>query len=239
VIHALPQVRCIAPDLIGLGLSSKPSQAQWHTVKQHAESLIQLLDVLKVSRCVLVAQDWGGPFAMALAAQWSGTVDGVVLGNTAITPMTRKSSTVFHRFARIPLLSDLVFRGLSFPQTMMHRAQGDRRSIAGDVARAYRYPMESFQERIAPLALARLVPDGPAHPTTAALIPGYDWARAFNGPAELIWGMRDPILRRALRKTTEVFRQVEVTKTDAGHFLQEEVPQSFSDAITRLTSRAL
>jgi cis-3-alkyl-4-acyloxetan-2-one decarboxylase len=237
VIRALPHLRCVAPDLIGLGLSSKPRDPSWHTVNQHADVLVQVLQALEVRRCVLAAQDWGGPFALALAARWSGTVEGVVFGNTAITPLTRKSSTAFHRFARTPVLSDLVFRGMSFPQTMMHRAQGDPSSIMGDVARAYRHPLFKRGDRVAPLAMARLVPDGPAHPTTATLLPGYEWARAFQGPAALIWGMRDPILGRALRKTAAVFSQVDVVETQAGHFLQEEVPEVFAEAITRLASR--
>ena len=238
IIAGCPELRCIAPDLIGLGLSSKPLDPTWHTVEHHVDSLVRLLEALSVRRCVLVAQDWGGPFAMGLAARWSGEVLGVVLGNTAITPLTRKSSTAFHRFARTPVLSDLVFRGLAFPQSMMHRAQGDPSSIRGDVARAYRFPLRVSAERVAPLAMARLVPDGPDHPTTAALVPGHAWARAFDGPAHLVWGMRDPILKRALTKTRAVFKNVEVTETQAGHFLQEEVPAPFCAAIARLANPA-
>ena len=84
-------------------------------------------------------------------------------------------------------------------------------------------------------ALARLVPDGPAHPTTTTLIPGYEWARSFEGPVKLIWGTRDPILSRALYKTTKAFTDVDVTETDGGHFLQEEVPHVFAAAIEQLS----
>ena len=238
VIERLPRLRCVAPDLIGLGLSEKPRDPGWHTVAQHVHILDALVTRLQLRRVILVAQDWGGPFAVGLAARRPELVEGVVLGNTAIATLTRKSSTAFHRFARTPILSDLVFRGLGFPQGFMGPVQGDRRSISGVVSRAYRYPLRDPRDRVAPLALARLVPDGPEHPTTATLAPGYAWARGFAGPAALVWGTRDPILRRALTRTRETFRDVTVTETQAGHFLQEEVPDELAAAIEDVRARA-
>jgi haloalkane dehalogenase len=58
--------------------------------------------------------------------------------------------------------------------------------------------------------------------------------RAFPGPVELVWGRRDPILGRALRRHVQHLPRARVTETDAGHFLQEEVPDIIARSIRRL-----
>jgi haloalkane dehalogenase len=43
--------------------------------------------------------------------------------------------------------------------------------------------------------------------------------------------MRDPILKRAVWGARKLFPDAEVVETDAGHFLQEEVPEELAEAI--------
>ena len=87
------------------------------------------------------------------------------------------------------------------------------------------------------LQLARMVPHRPDHPSMPALRRGNDWARAFGGPMALVWGTRDPVLGRALRRHERDFPQAPVTRTRAGHFLQEEVPQDLADAVEDVARR--
>jgi pimeloyl-ACP methyl ester carboxylesterase len=54
----------------------------------------------------------------------------------------------------------------------------------------------------------------------------------------LVWGMRDPILKRALGRHERVFPQAAVTRTEAGHFLQEEAPGELAAAIEDVARRA-
>jgi hypothetical protein len=44
----------------------------------------------------------------------------------------------------------------------------------------------------------------------------------------LVWGERDPILGRALARHREALPQASVEVTQAGHFLQEEVPDGLA-----------
>jgi len=143
----------------------------------------------------------------------------------------RPRGTLFHRLSRLPVVSDFVYRVLGFPQIILHRVQGDPASIRGDVARAYRWPLRRLRDRVAPLALARMVPSSPDHPSVPALARGEAWAREFQGPMALVWGMRDPILARALKRHEEAFPRATVRRTEAGHFLQEEVPEAIAEAI--------
>jgi haloalkane dehalogenase len=54
----------------------------------------------------------------------------------------------------------------------------------------------------------------------------------------LVWGMSDPILGRALRRHERDFPQAPVTRTRAGHFIQEEVPEELAAAVADVTRRA-
>ncbi|MCY1066023.1 alpha/beta fold hydrolase [Nannocystis sp. RBIL2] len=240
VIARLPGLRCVAPDLLGFGLSSRIALHE-HSVERHVDALAELVEALGLRRFVLVGQDWGGALGPVLAARMPERVAGVVLGNTSVVLPPRPRGTWFHRFARTPVVSDLAFRGLGFPQNALWVAQGDRRSIRGPVARAYRWPLRRLSDRSGPLALARMVPGSLEHPSIAPLRRGEAWLREFvaaGGPLALVWGERDPILGRALARHERAFPTASVTRTPAGHFLQEEVPEALATAIREVASRA-
>lgn len=240
VIARLPGLRCVAPDLLGFGLSSRIALHE-HTVERHVDALAELVEALELRRFVLVGQDWGGALGPVLAARMPERVAGVVLGNTSVVLPPRPRGTWFHRFARTPVVSDLAFRGLGFPQNALWVAQGDRRSIRGPVARAYRWPLRRLSDRSGPLALARMVPDSLQHPSIAPLRRGEAWLQEFvagGGPLALVWGERDPILGRALARHERAFPTASVTRTRAGHFLQEEVPEALAAAIREVADRA-
>jgi haloalkane dehalogenase len=70
-----------------------------------------------------------------------------------------------------------------------------------------------------------------------ALRRGQAWLQGFEGPMALVWGTRDPILGRALRRHEAAFPRAPVTTTRAGHFLQEQVPQALAAAIDDVVAR--
>lgn len=239
VAAALSQepLRLIMPDLIGLGFSEKPRRLAEHQLEHHGAWIGALIDTLDLQGLVFVGQDWGGPIGLHTLRERAGRVAGMVILNTVVGP-PRDSfrPTTFHRFSQMPVLSDLAFRVAGFPQNVLAMAQGDRRSIRGRVARAYRYPLRHIRDRIAPLGLARMVPDSNQHGSIPALRACEDFVRTYQGPAAIVWGERDPILGRALGRVQAMFPQAPVTRTRAGHFLQEEVPDDIAAAI-RLVSQ--
>jgi haloalkane dehalogenase len=233
-------LRLIAPDLIGLGCSSKPRDLTLHTLPNHSRWLGRALDAVAPRQpMVFVGQDWGGPIGMHAFLARADQLRGIVLGNTSISPPAPTSKrTLFHRLSQLPIASDLLFRGLGFPLQVLHTSQGDRGSIRGDVARAYRWPLEHVADRAAPLALARMVPDSPRHPSVAELARTEQLFATSRAPKHLVWGVRDPILGRAITHLSQLAPDIVVTRTNAGHFLQEEVPDALADAITDVAARA-
>ncbi|MBI2423345.1 MAG: hypothetical protein HYV27_10990 [Candidatus Hydrogenedentes bacterium] len=173
-----------------------------------------------------------------MAARHPERVKGAVFANTAIlAPAKRIKATWFHRFSQMPIVSDIAFRGLGFPLPILSRVQGDPASIGAFERRAYAWPLARFADRAAPLGLARMVPNGPDHPSVHVLQTCERWATEFRGPVELVWGMRDPILGRSLKRIQAVFPEAPVTRTEAGHFLQEEVPDLLAAAILRVAQK--
>lgn len=233
------RLRLVLPDLIGLGLSDKPRDPRAHTLEAHAAWLGSLVDALGLERLLFVGHDWGGPIGLRMLADRPATVAGLVLLNTVAGPPREGARpTAFHRFARTPLLAALAFRGLGFPQRALHRAQGDRHSIRGEVARAYRWPLRGVSRNVAPLALARMVPIDGSHPSIPGLRRCQELVEAWRGPAAIVWGDRDPVLGRARGRLERMLPHAEVVRTPAGHFLQEEVPAEIAAAVRRVAAAA-
>jgi len=230
-------VRVIAPDLIGLGLSDKPRDASVHTLTFHAEQIEGLLRALELERVTIVGQDWGGPMLGLVAARNPELVHGAVFANTGLAA-PRRAGTLswFHRLANMPVISYLLFRLLNFPIPTMHTVQGDRSSIGPTQKKAYRYPLRRMRDRTAPLALARMVPTGLDHPSVEPMRQVEAWAGSFSGPVRLVWGLADPILGRGLKSMRRLFPNAAVMETQAGHFLQEEVPDALAEAILAVVS---
>lgn len=232
-------LRLIAPDLLGFGFSAKPREPVLHELYQHARWVRRLVELLDLEDLILVGHDWGGPIGVRALYNVPQRVTGLVMLNTVLFPPREGfTPTTFHRFARLPVVSDVAFKLLGFPQNMLHRVQGDPTSIRGDVARAYRYPLLGRANRLAPLALARMVPDGSEnHPSLPGLRKCQEFAEGFAGPVAIVWGDRDPILGRVRRRMEALFPAAAVTATAAGHFPQEEVPGAIAAAVQSVAAR--
>jgi haloalkane dehalogenase len=231
------RLRVILPDLVGLGFSDKPGSAGEHQLEAHGRWLGTLLDNLRLESPVVVLHDWGGPIGLRALADRPGLASALVLLNTVVgPPRSGFRPSRFHRLARIPVVSDALFRRLGFPLRSLHQVQGDPRSISGEVARAYRFPLRGFTNNVAPLALARMVPHQPTHPSMEPLARCQAFFESFAGPVAVVWGERDPILGRVLSWIEKLKPEARVTRTQAGHFLQEEVPEAIAEAVRAVAS---
>jgi len=230
-------LRLIMPDLIGLGYSSRCAP-QEHSLANHGRWIGALIDQLELEDLIFVGQDWGGPIGLRALVERSERLAGLVILNTIVgPPKPGFKATAFHRFARLPVLSSLVFRLFGFPQVALHTAQGDPQSIRGEVARAYREPLRGLSRNSSPLALARMVPDNMEHVSIPELRLTEQLVREFEGPSAIVWGRRDPVLGRALNHIKRLMPKADVWETEAGHFLQEEVPVEIAAGIRRVAEQ--
>lgn len=223
--------RLIMPDLIGLGLSDRPTLASDHTLSNHSRWMAGLLDGLSLDSPIAVVQDWGGPVGVHSLSTRPGLMSGLVVMNTSLTaPKPGFKPTLFHRVFGTRL-GDVASRYLGVPQRFLGMAQGDRSSISKEETRAYMYPLTRERGNEAVAALVRMVPDDLHHPTVEPLKELAAYVAEFDGPSAIVWGKKDPVLGRLLNRHVRLLPRATVFETEAGHFLQEEVPEEIAEAI--------
>ena len=231
-------LRVIAPDLVGLGYSTRPRHAAAHSLENHARWIARLVEALELRDWILVAQDWGGPIGLLAADRCACKPAGIVLLNTVIgPPRPGFRPTAFHAFSNAPIVSDVAFRALGFPQCMLWAAQGDKSSMRGSVGRAYCHPLRGVRDNAAPLAMARMVPSSAGHPSLEPLSRAQAYLESFSGPLAGVWGEADPVLGTVGRWVEKVRPDIRMVYTNAGHFLQEEVPVPIADAVRHVSGR--
>lgn len=227
-------LRLIMPDLMGLGFSDRVPVDRF-TLRDHIGWMSELIEHLDLDDVLAVVQDWGGPIGLGALAQHDNLMTGLVVCNTVIgPPKPGFRPTWFHRVFGNPLIGGIA-GWLGLVEKNMARAQADPDSISGTVRDSYLYPLRQHGND-AVIDLVRMVPDTMEHPSVAPLRDVGDFAESYDGPAAVVWGKRDPVLGRLLRRVSRALPQAEVTVTEAGHFLQEEVPAEIADAIRYVAS---
>jgi haloalkane dehalogenase len=82
-----------------------------------------------------------------------------------------------------------------------------------------------------------MVPDSMQHASIAPLRTCQKAVTSFRGPIAIVWGDRDPVLGTVIGHLKRLLPQATVTRTSAGHFLQEEVPGAIADAVRDVVLR--
>jgi len=236
VAEKLPtdRVRVIMPTLVGLGFSSKIPASE-HTLENHIRWMNSVLTQLKLKEVVYVGQDWGGPIGMGALARSPELLKGAVLLNTGFNaPKEKMELSRAHGIVKTPVIGELVLEVFLSIFENLPQMQGDPDSLPADLLELYGRPVLESGNAKAPLAMMRMVTDGPEHRSAAAMrvIEGY--VQGLEIPAEIVWGMNDPILAKALPLMKQNFPDAPVTETQGGHFLQEEVPDEIAAALLRV-----
>ena len=78
--------RVIVPDMIGFGLSEKPTREWAHTLDGHIANLVSLVRQLELTRVTVVCHDWGGPTGLSFAMSNPDRVQALVVMSTWAWP---------------------------------------------------------------------------------------------------------------------------------------------------------
>ncbi|MCI0825570.1 MAG: alpha/beta fold hydrolase, partial [Chloroflexi bacterium] len=101
--------RCIAPDLMGFGLSDKPTDESVYTLRRHVELITGLIEKLQLKGITTVGHDWGGPISLRYAIDHQDNLRALVILNTLVKTIP------------IPLLFSLAFRSGRFSSFLIRR----------------------------------------------------------------------------------------------------------------------
>ena len=239
VVENLPldEVRVIMPTSLGLGFSSK-IPASMHTAENHIQWINKVLTELELTELVYAGQDWGGPIGMGALALSPNLLKGAVLLNTGFNAPTEEMDlSPAHATVKTPVIGEMIIEVVFSIFERLKGVQGDPNSWTPEVAELYGKPVYDSGNYKAPLAMMRMVPDGPNHPSAPALRKIEEYVKSLEIPAEIVWGMNDPILGKGLPIMKTNFPDAPVIETSAGHFLQEEVPLEIAEALIRVISK--
>jgi haloalkane dehalogenase len=236
VVEKLPlnKVRVIMPTSLGLGFSSKIPASE-HTAENHIYWINKVLKELKLKELVYAGQDWGGPIGMGALSLSPELLKGAVLLNTGFNaPKANADLSPAHALVKTPVIGELLLEVIFSIFERLKSVQGNPDSWNSEVAELYGRPVYESGNSKAPLAMMRMVPDGPNHPSASSMRRIEEYVNTLEIPAEIVWGENDPILGRALPIMQQNFPNARLTKTTAGHFLQEEVPSEIAQALIRV-----
>ena len=223
LIRALsPQIRCVAPDHIGMGLSEKPESYDYSLARRIAD-ITALVASLGLRRVHLVVHDWGGAIGFGFAAAHPELIGRLVILNTAAFPSTRIPWRI--GCCKLPVVGPLLVRGLNgfaLPATWMAM---NRRSLTNEEKRGFLLPYDSWANRVAVSAFVRDIPMDASHPswpTLAAVEKGL--AQFRDHPALVLWGGQDFCFNDSfLKRWQEILPRAEVHRfADAGHYVLED-----------------
>tara|TARA_Y100000741_G_C18195977_1_gene535568 strand:- start:63 stop:1094 length:1032 start_codon:yes stop_codon:yes gene_type:complete len=239
IVEDLPldSVRVIMPTSPGLGFSSKIPASE-HKLENHIQWINTVLNELELKELIYAGQDWGGPIGMGALSFSPDLLKGAVILNTGFNaPTISVDVSPAHATVKTPLIGELILEVFFSIFERLGGVQGNPESWTPELVELYGRPVMESGNSKAPLAMMRMVTDGPTHPSTSSMIKIENYVKTLDIPAEIVWGINDPILGKALPRMQENFPKAPVTKTDAGHFLQEEVPAEIAEALIRVINQ--
>ena len=215
--------RCIAPDHIGCGFSTKP-QNYPYTLARHIENLDRLVAHLKLDDITLVVHDWGGAIGMGFAVRHPEKIRRIVILNTAafLSPHIPWRINI----CRLPLFGPLAIRGFNgFAKPATKMATTQKGGLKKEIARGFLKPYGNWHDRVANLRFVQDIPMKSSHPSyeTLAAIEK-ELPRFRETPALICWGGKDFCFNdHFLERWRKEWPHAEVHRFEnAGHYVLED-----------------
>jgi pimeloyl-ACP methyl ester carboxylesterase len=229
--------RCIAPDLLGLGDTQTPPEADWSLPAQ-AAAVLGLLDALRIDAAHLVGHDHGAAIAQLLAAHHPHRIRRLVITNAeAYDNWPSHEELPFLRLSQLPLVGTLALWAWSKRPVLRlalrtGRAVHNPAVLTPELLDGYIRANLADRHRRAEtrrFLAGQLDPTNQRH--TLAALAGL---RRFDHPTLLIWGRDDPHFgpQWAQRLYADIpgAHQLELLPA-AGHLLMEEQPERLAALI--------
>ena len=192
--HLTPHARCVAPDLIGFGLSDKPDiEYQWAEQADYLEEFIRKLGLKNIT---LVLNDFGISLAMRYAMRHEHNVKGMAFFEgvfktfksleEAYTPDFRPLFQQFRTGGAGGEGYQLLVDKNLFIEQLLPRAAG--RELTEEELQRYRQPFKEVRSRIPIWRFARSVPiGGEPKDVWDTMTKAVEWFKQTNLPKLLFY----------------------------------------------------
>jgi pimeloyl-ACP methyl ester carboxylesterase len=237
--------RVIVPDMIGFGLSEKPTIEQAHSLDGHIADLTALMRALDLSRITLVCHDWGGPTGLGFALSNPARVQALVVMSTWAWPLPPAE---FHtrmfpwRMMHAPLVGPyLLGRHNALAGRGVYLSVVDRQKFRAEAQAAYAAVLPDPATRLPTWAWPRWIPLD----ATARATERFRWLEQDLGacrlPAAIIWGREDDVFHHSTfaGRFKQLLPHAEGPHLVTGrHFLQEDSGPEIAALIIDFLRRA-
>ncbi|PHR68227.1 haloalkane dehalogenase [Alcanivorax sp.] len=225
--------RVIAPDLIGFGKSDKPTDINAYSYQNHMDWVKSLLDQLDLTEITLVCQDWGSLIGLRLAAENESRFRAIVVGNGMLPIGDQSVPKAFHLWKNFAIYSPV------FPIARII-GSGTFKTLGPDERRAYDAPFPNKKFKAGARAFPKLVPVSPHDPASDANRAAWKILEQWQKPFLTTFSNGDPITRGGDKYMQERVPGAQGQPHQTlvgGHFLQEDSPVQFAQAVNSLLKK--
>lgn len=212
--------RCLAPDLIGFGKSSKPTSQDSYTYASHLGWVDEWFSSMNLSDVTLFCQDWGGLIGLRLVALHEDKFSRIVASNTMLPTGDHTPPEAFIRWQKFSQKVDV------FPFGFLIQG-ATTTELSDDILDAYQAPYPDERYTAGAKIFPMLVPTSPNDPESdnnRAV-----WSNVlgkWQKPFLTLFGDSDPITRGGDAVMQKLIPgcngQPHATIEGGHHFIQED-----------------
>ena len=231
--------RCLAPDLVGMGLSGRSPTYSYRFV-DHARYLDAWFDAMNLTDAILVVHDWGSALGFHRAYRYPDQIAAIAYMEAIVKPLhwedLGESGGIF-RAVRSSDGEHLILEQNAFVEQVLPGAI--IRSLSDDEMTTYRAPFTEREARLPTLIWPRQVPIDGEPEDVASIVQAYgEWLSHSQMPKLFVAG--DPGALITEGSTSQRFcrtwnNQREVT-VKGQHFLQEDSPADIGAALRQFVT---
>ena len=228
-------LRVVAPDLVGFGKSDKPQRTDDYSYAGHVTWMRQFIEALDLTAITLFCQDWGSLIGLRVAAESQHRFSRIALGNGGMPTGDEEFPRIFKIWRAFARWSPW------FPIGRILQ-QGSVTELSNAEVAAYDAPYPSAKYKAGARAFPRLVPTEPDNIASDANRQAWALFDKWEKPFLTTFSNRDPITRGGevpwQQRVPGANGQPHVKIKNAGHFLQEEVPDVIARAVLNVVAKA-
>jgi haloalkane dehalogenase len=237
--------RVIVPDMIGFGLSEKPTREYAHSLDGHTANLTALIRQLDLRKATFVCHDWGGPTGLACALSNIERMRSLVIMSTWAWPLPPAEfhTRVFPwRTMHAPLLGPyLLGRHAALAGRGVYLSVVDRERFRARAQAAYECALPDSGARLLTWTWPRWIPLA----RDARAFARFEWLEIELSrcrlPTLIIWGREDEVFDAATfaHRFKRMLPHAEGPHLVTGrHFLQEDSGPEIAARLVEFLGRA-
>lgn len=217
----------IAMDLPGFGESDKKLEDSY-SFRYHSRILNGFLHNLNLEKVTLGVHDMGGPIGLYWMIHNMEKVERLILFNTLIYPKFSFMVKLFAFATVAPIVKNVLISPWGIKRSMYFGVH-QKQNLNAKIIKNYQEPFAGKTDRKLLIKTVQRL-SMQAYKEIAKSLP------AFKGPVLILYGEKDRILpdvAETMANAKKDLPQAEVKSyPNAGHFLQEDVPEELSEEIS-------